>query len=133
MGAGTRVAGMPAYRSERGRSGSHRVEFSNAKDTPMSDLIAVVYPDRETAETVRRTLGQLALEHVIELDDAVVVSRNEKGKVGLHQAVRPTATGAARGAVWGGVLGLLFLAPLLGAAIGAPAGGASGSLVDFVG
>lgn len=97
----------------------------------MSDLIAVAYPDRETAETVRRTLGQLALEHVLELDDAVVVSRDEKGKVRLHQAVRPAAAGAARGAVWGGVIGLLFLAPLFGMAIGAAAGGASGSLVDF--
>jgi hypothetical protein len=47
----------------------------------MSDLIAVVYPDRDTAEAVRRTLGQLALEHVIELDDAVVVTRDDKGKV----------------------------------------------------
>jgi hypothetical protein len=61
----------------------------------MSDLIAVAYPDRETAETVRRTLGQLALEHVIELDDAVVVSRNEKGKVGLHHyAQQPRRSGA---------------------------------------
>jgi len=66
----------------------------------MSDLIAVAYPDRETAETVRRTLGQLTTEHVIELDDAVVVTRDENGKVKLHQAVRPGAAGAASGALW---------------------------------
>ncbi len=97
----------------------------------MSDLIAVAYPDRETAETVRRTLGQLAVEHVIALDDAVVVTRDEKGKVKLHQAVRPAAAGAAHGAVWGGLIGLVFLAPLFGMAIGAAAGGASGALADF--
>jgi uncharacterized membrane protein len=97
----------------------------------MSDLIAVAYPDRETAEKVRGTLGQLAVEPVIELDDAVVVTRDEKGKVKLHQAVRPAAAGAAHGALWGGVIGLLFLAPLFGMAIGAAAGGASGALADF--
>lgn len=97
----------------------------------MSDLIAVAYPDRDTAEAVRRTLAQLATEHVIELDDAVVVTRDEKGKVKLHQAVRPGAAGAANGALWGGLIGLLFLAPLFGMALGAAAGGASGSLVDY--
>jgi uncharacterized membrane protein len=38
--------------------------------------------------------------------------------------------GAAGGALWGGLIGLLFLAPLVGMAIGAAAGGASGALVD---
>jgi uncharacterized membrane protein len=97
----------------------------------MSDLIAVAYPDRETAETVRRTLGQLMKEHVIELEDAVVVTRDDKGKVKLHQANSPAAAGATGGALWGGLIGLLFLAPLFGAAIGAAAGGAAGATADF--
>ena len=97
----------------------------------MSDLIAIAYPDQETAERVRQTLGQLTVEHVLELDDAVVVTRDQSGKVKLHQAVRPAAAGAASGALWGGVIGMLFLAPLLGAAIGAAAGGASGALANF--
>jgi uncharacterized membrane protein len=36
----------------------------------LSDLIAVAYPDRETAETVRETLGRLTTERAIELADA---------------------------------------------------------------
>ncbi len=96
----------------------------------MSDLIAVAYPDRETAERVRQRLAQLMIEHAIELEDAVIVDRDEKGKVKLHQAHRPTARGAAGGAMWGGLIGLLFLAPLLGMAVGAAAGGASGAFVD---
>ncbi len=96
----------------------------------MSDLIAVAYPDKETAETVRQHLARLHLEHAIELEDAVVVDRTEKGKVKLHQVHSPAARGAAGGALWGGLIGLLFLAPLFGMAIGAAAGGASGSLVD---
>lgn len=97
----------------------------------MSDLVAVAYPDQATAEQVRQRLGQLSIERVIALDDAVVVTRGDDGKVKLHQAVRPAATGAARGALWGGMIGLLFLAPLFGAAIGAAAGGSSGAMIDY--
>lgn len=96
----------------------------------MSDLIAVAYPDRETADQVRNRLAQLVREHVIELEDAVVVERGDDGKVKLHQAIRPGAQGAAGGALWGGLIGLLFLAPLLGMAVGAAAGGAAGAMSD---
>lgn len=96
----------------------------------MSDLIAVAYPDKQTAETVRTRLMQLVSEHVIELEDAVVVDRDQDGKVKLHQLHSPVAAGAAGGALWGGLIGLLFLAPLLGAAIGAAAGGAAGAFTD---
>ena len=97
----------------------------------MSSLIAVAYPDRDTAETVRRELVELTKEHVLKLDDAVVISRDAKGKVKLHQALNPTSSGAAGGALWGGLIGLIFLAPLLGAAIGAASGAAAGALTDL--
>ena len=96
----------------------------------MSDLIAVAYPDKTTAETVRDRLMQLTAEHVLELEDAVIVDRDENGKVKLHQVHSPAARGAMGGALWGGLIGFLFLAPLLGMAIGAAAGGASGAMVD---
>jgi uncharacterized membrane protein len=96
----------------------------------VSDLIAVEYPDKQTAETVRNRLLQLMTEHVIELEDAVIVDRDEDGRVKLHQVHSPAARGAAGGALWGGLIGLLFLTPLLGMVNGAAAGGASGSLVD---
>ena len=91
----------------------------------MSDLIAVAYDDR--AGKVRAELAQQTREHVIEIEDAVVVTREPGGKVKLHQAVNPTGTGAAGGALWGGLIGLIFLAPLLGAA----AGSAGGALTDL--
>jgi len=97
----------------------------------MSDLIAVAYPDRGTAENVRARLLDLVREHVIELEDAVVVDRDEDGRVKLHQLHRPAASGAAGGALWGGLIGLLFLAPLLGAVFGAAAGGAAGAMTDI--
>jgi uncharacterized membrane protein len=96
----------------------------------MSNLVAVAYPDPSTAEEVRDELVKAMKEHLIELDDAVVVVRQDDGKVKLHQAVSTAGAGAAGGAIWGGLIGLLFLSPLLGAAIGAAAGGASGALTD---
>jgi uncharacterized membrane protein len=107
-----------------------RFEIVRSTGGEMSDLIAVAYADKETAETVRGRLMQLMSEHVIELEDAVVVDREDDGKVKLHQLHRPAAAGAAGGALWGGLIGLLFLAPLLGAAIGAAAGGAAGAFTD---
>jgi uncharacterized membrane protein len=97
----------------------------------VSDLIAVAYPNRETAEAVRQKLAQLTLEHTIELEDAVIVDRDENGKVKLHQSQNPVARGAAGGALWGGLIGLLFLVPLFGMLVGAAAGSASGALTDL--
>jgi uncharacterized membrane protein len=70
-------------------------------------------------------------DYLIQMADAVVVTRDEDGKVQLHQAVNLTAAGAAGGTMWGALIGLLFLNPLLGAAVGAGAGALSGYLTDF--
>ncbi len=96
----------------------------------MSDLIAVAYDDRATAEKVRDELAALTREHVIEIEDAVVVERREDGKIKLHQTINPAGAGAAGGALWGGLIGLIFLAPLLGMAIGAGMGALTTSLTD---
>jgi uncharacterized membrane protein len=97
----------------------------------MSDLIAIAYPDQATAERVRGRLAEGVKAKIIELDDVVVVTRSDDGKVKLHQAVNPAGAGAAGGAVWGGLIGLIFLAPLLGMAIGAAAGAAGGAMADY--
>jgi uncharacterized membrane protein len=69
-------------------------------------------------------------DYLIDLEDAVVAVKNEKGKVKLHQAVNLTAAGAVGGGFWGSLIGLIFLNPLLGAAVGAAAGAVSGALTD---
>jgi uncharacterized membrane protein len=89
----------------------------------MSELVAIAYPDRQMAEVVRDILGELEAQHLIELEDAVIAARDRKGRLALEQAHRPGRSGAARGAVAGGFLGLLFAAPVLGAALGAAAAG----------
>jgi uncharacterized membrane protein len=97
----------------------------------MADLIAVAFDDPATAFELRAELVKVQKDYLIEMADAVVVTRDEDGKVQLHQAVNLTAAGAAGGTMWGALIGLLFLNPLLGAAVGAGAGALSGYLSDF--
>jgi uncharacterized membrane protein len=96
----------------------------------MSTLVAIAYPDRDTAEQVRQELLQATKENLVRLDDAVVVEHTPDGKIKLHQAVSTTGTAAAGGAVWGGLIGLLFLAPVLGMAAGAAGGAIAGKMTD---
>jgi uncharacterized membrane protein len=96
----------------------------------MANLVAIAYPDEATAKEVLGVLGRLQTEQSIQIEDAVVVTRNQDGKVKLHQSAKPAAAGAAGGALWGGLIGLLFLAPLLGMAVGAASGAAAGALTD---
>jgi len=96
----------------------------------MSTLVAIAYPDQGTAEEVVATLSRLQTEHLIALEDAVVVTRNQDGKVKLHQGNKLVAGGAAGGALWGGLIGLIFFVPLLGMAVGAATGAATGALTD---
>jgi uncharacterized membrane protein len=77
-------------------------------------------------------LTALQKEYVIKLADACVVVRPPEGEIQLHQAVPLTKIGAVKGgtsgAIWGGLIGLLFLNPLAGMALGAGVGAASGAL-----
>jgi uncharacterized membrane protein len=97
----------------------------------MSTLIAIAYPDQDTAEAVRRELIEATKERILELEDCVVITHGADGKIKLHQAVSTTGAGAAGGALWGGLIGLLFLAPMVGMAIGAASGAAGGKMSDI--
>src|SRR5688572_31566889 len=96
----------------------------------MSTLVAIAYPDVQTAEQVRQELIGATKEHLLQLEDAVVVEHQADGKIKLHQALHPAASGAAGGALWGGLIGLLFLAPFLGMAFGAAGGALGGKMAD---
>ena len=97
----------------------------------MSTLVVIGYNEIHKAEEVRLTLVKLQREYLIDLEDAVAVTKDAKGKIKLHQTVNLTAAGAASGGFWGMLIGLLFLNPLLGIAVGASAGAVSGALVDL--
>ena len=95
----------------------------------MSNLVAIGYDDLATAQQVVANIGRAQKAPEIELDDLVIVERRGDGKVKLHQPSMAGA-GAAGGALWGGLIGLIFLMPLFGMAIGAASGAAAGALTD---
>jgi uncharacterized membrane protein len=95
----------------------------------MSDLIAVVFPSEEKAEELRQKVLSMQKDYLIEIGDAAIAVRNEKG-VKLNQLMNTTAAGAAGGSFWGLLIGVLFLNPLLGVAAGAASGALAGALTD---
>ncbi len=97
----------------------------------MSDLVVIGFDDENKAFEMRAALAKMQKEYLIEMEDVVVVTKNEKGKMKLHQAVNLTAAGAVGGSFWGMLIGMIFLNPLLGAAVGAGTGALSGKLRDM--
>jgi uncharacterized membrane protein len=92
----------------------------------MSDLIVIGYPDEETAQSVWEELVKLERDFLVDLEDAAIVRRDQKGKLHIttpaHHAV---AWGSFSGLFWRVLIGLLLLFPLAplvgvaGAALGA--------------
>lgn len=78
------------------------------------DLVAILLNDVETAREARTELALMEKEHLVSLEDAVVVYKNQVGDVLLDQAVNLTGERAAHGAFWG-----TFLGAILGIATGA--------------
>jgi len=97
----------------------------------MSNLVVIEFDNEVAAFDMRAELAKMQKEYLIDMDDIVVVTKNEKGKLKLHQAQNLTAAGAASGSFWGMLIGMIFLNPLLGAAVGAGAGALSGKLSDI--
>lgn len=97
----------------------------------MSDLIVIAFDDETTGFEMRAELVKLQKDYLIEMEDAVVVTREGEDDIKLHQALNLTAAGAVGGGFWGSLIGLLFLNPLLGAAVGAGAGALAGRFTDI--
>ncbi|MGL5837544.1 MAG: DUF1269 domain-containing protein [Sphingorhabdus sp.] len=105
----------------------------------MSELIVLGFKQSNEADHVLTDLGRLRKEHLIDLDDAVVAIRDPDGKVHIKQSInvvaRHASFGTLSGALWGSLIGLLFMNPLAGMAIGGVVGAGtgvlSGSLVDY--
>jgi len=96
----------------------------------MATLVVIDYENEVKAEEVRLALLKMQKEYLLDLVDAVIVVRDDKGKVKLRQLYDLTAAGALSGGFWGALVGLLFLNPLFGFAIGAAAGAVTGALRD---
>jgi uncharacterized membrane protein len=105
----------------------------------MSELVVITYPDVYRAGEVCATLQRLHKEFLIEIEDIAYITREEDGKVKLHQTVpvaaASTRMGMVRGTIWGGLIGLLLLNPILGmvtgGALGTAGGAITGRMLDY--
>ena len=97
----------------------------------MSDLLVIEFPSEAKAEGVREMLLAMQKEYLIELGDAVIAVKDDRGRVKLNQLFQPVAQRALSGALWGSLIGLLFMMPLAGAALGAASGALGGKLADL--
>jgi uncharacterized membrane protein len=86
-------------------------------------FIVVRYPHKDTAESALAVANQLAKEKVVKLKDAVALTKDDKGKIHLHQTKDDPAS---RGFLKGGVIGIIF-AVLFGGAAWIVAGAALGT------
>ena len=98
----------------------------------MSDLVVISFKGKDTAATVLQDLAGMQKEYLVDIADACWVTRDDAGKLHLHQMVNTVGVGASSGASWGALwgllIGVLFLNPLAGVVVGAAAGAASGAL-----
>jgi uncharacterized membrane protein len=79
----------------------------------MADLVVIGYPDEATAKSVYAKVEQLQKDVIMD-GTAAVVSRTADGKLRVEAPTGAVGSGAASGALWGGLLGLLFFVPIGG-------------------
>src|SRR5215204_6162694 len=99
----------------------------------MAELVVVAFESPTEADRALMELARLQKDYLIDLEDAVIAIRQPDGKVNLKQSISLVGVGAASGglsgAMWGTLVGLLFLNPLAGMAVGGLGrGGERGSL-----
>lgn len=98
----------------------------------MASLTVWQFHTPEGARNVLTQLQELQKEHLIEIQDAAIVTWPEgKKKPKTEQAVPLVGLGALDGAFWGMLFGWIFFVPILGAAMGAALGALSGSFQDY--
>jgi uncharacterized membrane protein len=93
----------------------------------MSDLIVVAFGDELKAEQVRLDLLSLRHDHLVDVEEAVVVIKTASDKVRMHHSTHFTVPGALGGGFVGMMAGLMLLNPVL-AAIGGITGTALGAV-----
>jgi uncharacterized membrane protein len=93
-------------------------------------LVVIAFPDETGAFALRDLLAEMEEDNVLEVGDAVVATRNSKGKVRLHQSLPLVSMGAALGSFGGMLLGLMILNPLFGTVAGAAVGASASYFRD---
>jgi uncharacterized membrane protein len=105
--------------------------LTHTKPPELGRLVVLAFADEFSAFELREFLCQLEEEGIIEVGDAVVATRNAKGKVRLHQSLPLVAARTLIGSFGGMVIGMMLLNPLFGSLAGAAVGAVSGAMGDI--
>jgi len=96
----------------------------------MKKLIVLAFDNEDGALQVRDKLFELQKQELITMEDAAVVVRDEQGKTDVKQAQSLVDREPSAGLL-GMLIGLIFLAPVLGMAVGAVSGALGGKFADI--
>jgi uncharacterized membrane protein len=107
-------------------------DYCFGENHPMANFTVWKFDTADGAEKVLAKLSELTKQHLIEIEDAAIVTWPAgKKKPKTKQALPLVGLGALDGAFWGMLFGLIFFVPLFGAAIGALTGALSGHFNDY--
>jgi uncharacterized membrane protein len=98
----------------------------------MATLSVLKFPTADGAQQLESTLLNLQKQHLIEVQDAAIVTWPQGKKSPKTQQLHSlTGQGALIGAFWGMLFGLIFFIPFFGLAIGVAMGALSGKFADY--
>src|SRR5436190_1656390 len=94
----------------------------------MATLVAIGYPDEDTAAAAAKEARGLARDHVIEPDAIATIVRDGEGRFHVSTSHHAAGGGATWGMFWGLLFGILFFVPVLGMAVGVGFGALFGKM-----
>ncbi len=98
----------------------------------MATLSVLMFPTADGAQRMEGTLLELQKQHLIEVQDAAIVTWPQGAKQPKTQQLHSLVSqGALMGAFWGMLFGLIFIVPFFGLAVGAAMGALSGKFADY--
>jgi uncharacterized membrane protein len=97
----------------------------------MAELVVIGYGDERTAQAVMVKLHELERDLIVQLAGSAVVVKGSDGQLHVTTPTHATGTGAATGAIWGTIIGLLFFIPIGGMLIGGAMGALFGKMNDL--
>ncbi len=110
-------------------------EHPAAFDPDAQVIIGVSFDNVLKAQEYLLAMGRLRQSGVLELHDAVTVTKSDDGRVNVTETIDPTAGKAAiSGGMWLGLLGLFVAGPIgwaAGIGIGAGAGAVAAKVIDL--
>lgn len=92
----------------------------------MSELIIIGYDDETTAKKAYTKVLELNRDFIVGLNGLAMVHVDEKGHKHIESPGSLVAASTTSGALWGMILGILFLIPGFGLLIGGAMGALSG-------